>query len=664
MTLTSYEFCDTCGAANRPQAQFCRACGQPLQAPATTIVISNTLTGLLSPQHMLKQRYVVLGAAGRGGFGAVYKAMDSQFGNRQVAIKEMSQSNLTPLELGSASHAFHHEALLLANLTHPNLPRIYEQFVDSGRSYLVMDFIDGETLEERLKRLGGQKLPVDLVLDIAIQLCSVLDYLHSRPDPIIFRDLKPANVMIDVSNHVYLIDFGIARHFKPGQAKDTTALGSSGYAAPEQYGRTQSTARTDIYALGATLHQLLTGDDPAASPFHFSQLDFSEQVTLKGFDTLVMSMLSVEVERRPASAAFVKQELQRISTQYIVSHAQSSKPLPAIEPAQTVNASKPLRPPRAVKVPLQSQIRPMSNMLFVCYGHSSRITSLAWSPDGKTLASASYDKTIRLYDASTGKEQATYVGHRERINSIAWSPDNKFLASASDDGFINVWDSGLGKSTFAYSQHAGPVNAVAWSPDGVRLASAGDDKTVQVWTTEADKMLLSYINHQGKVFTLAWSPDGQHIASGGEDCRLHIWDLEKDQPRRSFWSNLFFPQRGTEVLKGHQERINSLSWSADGKRLASAGSDYDVYIWDAQTGHKISQIAGNGMKNAIAWSPDHKHIAVGGNDKTVIIYNTLTRKEFSYRGHAGYIFAVAWSPDGSRIASAGVDRTVQVWQAV
>src|SRR5882724_6264562 len=174
MTLTSYEFCDTCGAANRPQAQFCRACGQPLRAPATTISISNTLTGLLSPQHMLKQRYVILGSAGRGGFGAVYKAMDSQFGNRQVAIKEMSQSNLTLLELGSANHAFHHEALLLANLTHPNLPRIYEQFVDAGRSYLVMDFIDGETLEERLKRLDGQKLPVDLVLDIAIQLCSVL----------------------------------------------------------------------------------------------------------------------------------------------------------------------------------------------------------------------------------------------------------------------------------------------------------------------------------------------------------------------------------------------------------------------------------------------------------------------------------------------------------
>src|SRR6266702_5114906 len=236
MTLTSYEFCDTCGAANRPQAQFCRACGQPLQAPATTIVISNTLTGLLSPQHMLKQRYVVLGAAGRGGFGAVYKAMDSQFGNRQVAIKEMSQSSLSQQELVEATESFKREALLLAGLTHPNLPRIYEQFTDRGHWYLVMDFIEGETLEEHLSKIKGGHLPVEKVLEIGIQLCMVLEYLHMRQPPIIFRDLKPANVMLTVHGHIYLIDFGIARHFKPGQAKDTTALGSTGYAAPEQYG--------------------------------------------------------------------------------------------------------------------------------------------------------------------------------------------------------------------------------------------------------------------------------------------------------------------------------------------------------------------------------------------------------------------------------------------
>src|SRR5216684_3013614 len=222
--MTSPLYCDSCGAANRTNALYCYACGQPLQKQGGQV---GQGTGLLIYNHLLKQRYRILQQVGKGGFGAVYKAADMQFGNRLVAIKEMSQASLTSQELV--------EALLLAGLTHPNLPRIYEQFTDIGRSYLVMDFIEGETLENHLEKLPGNRLPVDKTLEIAIQLCGVLEYLHMRQPPIVFRDLKPANVMLAANGHIYLIDFGIARHFKPGQTKDTAALGSTGYAAPEQY---------------------------------------------------------------------------------------------------------------------------------------------------------------------------------------------------------------------------------------------------------------------------------------------------------------------------------------------------------------------------------------------------------------------------------------------
>src|SRR5579863_6478136 len=262
-------YCDSCGAANRTSALYCYACGQPLQKQGHS---SGQSTGLLIYNSLLKQRYRILQQVGKGGFGAVYKAADMQFGNRLVAIKEMSQGSLTTQELVEATESFKREAMLLAGLTHPNLPRIYEQFTDMGRWYLVMDFIEGETLEDHLERLPGHRLPVDKTLEIAIQLCAVLEYLHMRQPPIIFRDLKPGNIMLTTHGHVYLIDFGIARHFKPGQAKDTTALGSTGYAAPEQYGKAQTTPRADLYGLGATLHQLLTGDDPAQSPFQFAPL--------------------------------------------------------------------------------------------------------------------------------------------------------------------------------------------------------------------------------------------------------------------------------------------------------------------------------------------------------------------------------------------------------
>ncbi|HLV97076.1 MAG TPA: serine/threonine-protein kinase [Ktedonobacterales bacterium] len=305
---TSPIFCATCGAANPPDAALCFACGNPSLVAAHAP--STSSTGLLAPQSLLKQRYRRLWQIGTGGFGAVYQAEDTELGNRKVAVKEMSQRGLTPEELQEAAQAFRNEALLLAGLTHPNLPRIYEQFSENGRWYLVMDFIEGETLEARIDRVPGGLLPVQEVVRIGLQLCTVLEYLHTRQPPIIFRDLKPANIMVTPSGDIYLIDFGIARHFKPGQTRDTVAFGSAGYAAPEQYGKAQTTTQSDIYSLGATLHQLLSGADPADNPFLFEPLHLAEPV---GLDKLIRQMLEQDTRKRPHDIHAIGQELQRIS---------------------------------------------------------------------------------------------------------------------------------------------------------------------------------------------------------------------------------------------------------------------------------------------------------------------------------------------------------------
>src|SRR5579859_23944 len=176
MLPSSPHFCDTCGAANRPQAQFCRVCGNVLPLVQNGGMVQGTgvyalaSTGLLAPQTQLRGRYMVMSLAGRGGYGAVYKARDTSFGNRLVAVKEMSQNTLNVQERIAAADAFYHEALLLASLTHPNLPRIYEQFTENGRSYLVMDFIEGETLDDHLKKLPSHRMPVERVLDLALAL--------------------------------------------------------------------------------------------------------------------------------------------------------------------------------------------------------------------------------------------------------------------------------------------------------------------------------------------------------------------------------------------------------------------------------------------------------------------------------------------------------------
>lgn len=309
MTISSLS-CQACGSDNQPQAIFCTTCGTPIKADAPS---PRSLTGLLLQDQLLKQQYRILRQIGRGGFAAVYKAEDTQFNNRLVAIKEMSQSGLSQEELTEAVEAFGREAQMLASLQHPHLPRIYDHFSEKGRWYFVMDFIEGETLEAYLLQQPEQRLSLEATIDIGLQLCSVLDYLHTRQPSIIFRDLKPANIMRTPSKHLYLIDLGIARHFKPGQVKDTVPFGSPGYAAPEQYGKAQTTPRSDIYSLGVLLHHLLSSMDPSEKPFIIPPLQLYMLPGAAELENLIMEMTQLDPEKRPTHIDNVQEELQHIA---------------------------------------------------------------------------------------------------------------------------------------------------------------------------------------------------------------------------------------------------------------------------------------------------------------------------------------------------------------
>ncbi len=306
----------------------------------------NNQTGRLSPQSRLQQRFIIVDQIGRGGMGAVYLATDTRIGNRRVAIKEMSQTHLNTQELAEASARFQQEAHMLGSLSHPNLPRIYDSFSEGGRSYLVMDFIEGQTLHKILKESNGQPLPVAQVLLYANQLCDVLSYLHQQNPPIIFRDIKPTNIMVTKNGHIFLIDFGIARFFKEGQEQDTILLGSPGYAPPEQHGLAQTSPRSDLYGLGATLHYCLTGRDPYYSVDHFtfpSVRQSNPQVPIE-LDQLIQRMVARDEWERPANALEVLQTLQTISQH-------------AGEHTSTVNPAL-VAPTNYIQSPPQPQTRP------------------------------------------------------------------------------------------------------------------------------------------------------------------------------------------------------------------------------------------------------------------------------------------------------------------
>ena len=227
--------------------------------------------GLLQPGVTLQDRYLVLGVLGSGGMSSVYKGRDLHFPNvtKLVAVKEMLNLAADPAMYEMVVRNFEREADLLATLSHPAIPRIYDYFTQEASSYLVMEFIEGRDLE-RLLGDTDTFMAEEKVITWAVELCDVLTYLHGhQPQPVIFRDMKPSNVMIDQHAHIRLIDFGIARVFQPGQKG--TMIGTEGYSPPEQY-RGEASPAGDIYALGATLHHLLTRRDPRAEPpFSFSE---------------------------------------------------------------------------------------------------------------------------------------------------------------------------------------------------------------------------------------------------------------------------------------------------------------------------------------------------------------------------------------------------------
>src|SRR5579872_1805467 len=213
-------FCITCGAANDVGQAICFSCKRARAGQTRPADSSDLLQG----------RYRVLAQVGVGGFGEVYKALDAQRADRVVAIKQINLRGLSPQKTIEATDTFNRELHILTPLKHPNLPRIYGHFTDPDHWYLVMEFLEGETLERYLENRQRQRsyagagtpglLPLEEIFALAFQLCDVLDYLHDQQPPIIFRDLKPANIMRSSLGHICLIDFGIARHFKPGRTKD------------------------------------------------------------------------------------------------------------------------------------------------------------------------------------------------------------------------------------------------------------------------------------------------------------------------------------------------------------------------------------------------------------------------------------------------------------
>jgi serine/threonine protein kinase len=266
---------------------------------------------MIEANSIIGGRYRVTKPLGGGGMKLVYLAEDLRLASRPCALAEMVDSFTDPGMQQQAIDAFQREADMLAQLSNEHIPRVFDRFSEQNRHYLVMEYVDGYTLEDELKKRGG-KIPENEVIDIAIQILDTLNYLHNLQPPVVYRDLKPSNVMVGRGGQVKLIDFGIARFFLP-QA-NATMIGTQGYAPPEQY-RGRAEARSDLYALGATMHHALSGRDPAAEPpFSFPKIRTLCPNLTPALADLVDQALEYDVIHRMADAREFKDRLVAIKS--------------------------------------------------------------------------------------------------------------------------------------------------------------------------------------------------------------------------------------------------------------------------------------------------------------------------------------------------------------
>ncbi|MEG5018951.1 MULTISPECIES: serine/threonine-protein kinase [unclassified Microcoleus] len=681
---------------NADRTQFCLNCGSKL---------------------LLRERYRAIKPLGRGGFGRTFLAIDQDKPSKpRCAIKQFFPLSQGTSSSEKAAELFNREAVRLDELgKHPQIPELLAHFQQERYQYLVQEFIEGQNLQEELARSGP--FSESQILSLLKDLLPVLQFVHDRS--VIHRDIKPPNIIRrrlsqtptiytypTLTGELVLVDFGAAKLVE-GLRETGTVIGSPEFVAPEQI-RGQAVYASDLYSLGVTCIYLLT----QISPFDLFDInqdawvwrDFLKVPIDPKLSRILDKMIESSLSRRYKSVAEVLKDLQpQQSAGAGTGAGTGAPPLPAPKisvPQRTPvvqNAVPPTVAGTILPVPPMQRVVPARAPTWRCVhtlvGHSNAVTSVAFSPDGTTLASGSEDKTIEMWKLETGRRWYTLTGHSDWVTCVAFSPDGATLASGGRDKMIHIWNLNKGKWWYALAGHSDRVSAVAFGRDGQVLASGSRDKTVQLWNLNKGRRMSALTGHAGGVEAVAFSPGGEFLASGSRDKTVQLWDWQKGRSictlaEHGDWVRAIVfatPPSPPLVRGGVGEGLTSSvspagqtppspplvrGGDAEGSSILATGSrDGTAKLWrvDAQgRGTLLRSMRDNsGDVLCVALSPDGRVLATGSRDGTIYLWDAGTGGLLEIlTGHGEEVLSVAFSADGGSLASGAGDRTVKIWRGM
>ncbi len=648
--------------------------------------------------------YVIENVLGHGGFGITYLARDTKLSSR-VAIKEYfpqafayrdRQSTIVPTTEGGENYQwglqeFLKEARALAKFKHNHIVRVLRFVETNGTAYMVMEYEEGESLAEYLRKTGGH-LNEPTLLSIFLPILGGLQAVHDAG--LLHLDIKPENIYLRSNGQPMLIDFGSARHTKGKSEQDQKIALTPGYAAIEHYPNFGKQGPwTDVYSIGATLYRCTTGMEPVGALERYQGLRDKRSDPLRRattferphYATHIRECVDWALKLSPRERAHTAFALQR----GLMGHGMSNK---KPTPQSTVNFRSGFIgiPKIATQLEDESKIKrgfleklliglvvlavvsilplkvlrenesisdndlfagidTLRNTLMRTIGIEKQETA----KPAQGLQSARVEKAVEAkpippFDASKVLAH-TLIGHSERVESLAFLSNDTLLASASADGVVRLWNVEAGTLAQAFDASNNAIGTLAVSPDGNWLALAGSDNKIMLWDAKVGHIAGEFSGHAGSVRQMAFSPDGHILASVSRDQSVILWNVDK--------------REAIHQLGGYKHQILALAFAPNGRRIATGDANGEIRYWETSSGKLVGYFRAHDERiTALAFSPDGKWLASGGQNNFFKLWDTgLERKDRLLGGAPYAVNAIVFTADSKWLLAAGTSDAIKIW---